>query len=164
MVVIAHELHHPQQAFAYRVWDNDLQTSLVYATDHEHGTDSDLSLAAFSRNADLFLFDTTYTSEVYDSGRHGWGHSTARRGAEIAEMAQVKQFGLFHHDPDSTDTMLKSSLLVEGQKYFPASFLCKEGQRITLRADLSAEDLPLASGSDAPARRTQQGRRRKLNG
>jgi len=164
MVVIAHELCHPQQAFAYRVWDNDLQTSLVYATDHEHGTDSDLSLAAFSRNTDLFLFDTTYTSEVYDSGRQGWGHSTARRGAEIAEMAQVKLFGLFHHDPDSTDAMLKNSLLVEGQKYFPASFLCKEGQKLTLSAEVSADELPLAAGSDSPMRRSQQSRRRKLNG
>lgn len=164
MIVIAHELHHPQQAFAYRVWDNDLQSSLVYATDHEHGTDSDLSLAAFSRNADLFLFDTTYTSDVYDSGRQGWGHSTARRGAEIAEMAQVKQFGLFHHDPDSTDAMLKSSLLVEGQKYFPASFLCKEGQTVTLKAEDALGELLLASGSDTQGRRPQQNRRRKHNG
>lgn len=164
MVVIAHELHHPQQAFAYRVWDNDLQTSLVYATDHEHGTDSDLSLAAFSRNTDLFLFDTTYTTEVYDAGRQGWGHSTARRGAEIAEMAQVKQFGLFHHDPDSTDAMLKGSLLVEGQKYFPSSFLCKEGQTLTLKGELTSQDLPMAAGSDTSMRRSQPNRRRKLNG
>lgn len=164
MVVIAHELHHPQQAFAYRVWDSDLQTSIVYATDHEHGTDSDLSLAAFSRNTDLFLFDTTYTSDVYDSGRQGWGHSTARRGAEIAEMAQVRRFGLFHHDPDSTDSMLKNSLLVEGRKYFPASFLCKEGQTLKLKPDSPAEDLPLAAGFDIRERRSQQSRRRKPNG
>lgn len=164
MVVIAHELHHPQQALAYRVWDTDLQTSLVYATDHEHGTDSDLSLAAFSRNTDLFLFDTTYTSEVYDSGRQGWGHSTARRGAEIAEMAQVKYFGLFHHDPDSTDTMLKNSLLAEGQKYFPASFLCKEGQSLRIGPDSLANELPLASGGEAHGRRALQSRRKKLNG
>lgn len=164
LVVIAHDLFHPQQAVAYRVWDHDLRVSMVYATDHEHGTDSDLSLAAFSRNTDLFLFDTTYTDEVYQNGRAGWGHSTARRGAEIAAMAEVRSFGLFHHDPDATDQQLKSKLLPEALNFFPASFLCKEGDSLELKV-LSAEDqLPMVVGGGTPLRRTLLSKRRKISG
>lgn len=164
LVVIAHDLHHPQQAVAYRVWDHDLSVSMVYATDHEHGTDSDLSLAAFSRNTDLLLFDTTYTDEVYHNGKVGWGHSTARRGAEIAAMAEVRSFGLFHHDPDSTDQMLRTKLLPEALSSFPASFLCKERDVLDLRS-LSAEDqLPMAVGGGTPLRRTLLSKRRKISG
>jgi phosphoribosyl 1,2-cyclic phosphodiesterase len=164
LIAIAHELFHPQQALAYRVWDQDLRASVVYATDHEHGTDADLSLAAFSRNADLFLFDTTYTDEVYQSSRKGWGHSTARRGAEIAAMAEVKSFGLFHHDPDATDRLLKSKLLPEAINYFPSSFLCREGETIALTGETSQETLPMAVGGGTPIRRTLLSKRRKISG
>jgi phosphoribosyl 1,2-cyclic phosphodiesterase len=164
LVVIAHDLHHPQQAIAYRVWDHDLSVSMVYATDHEHGTDSDLSLAAFSRNTDLLLFDTTYTDEVYQSSRVGWGHSTARRGAEIAAMAEVRSFGLFHHDPDATDQQLMSKLLPEALSYFPASFLCREGDNLSLRNIPAEEQLPMAVGGGTPQRRTLLSKRRKISG
>lgn len=164
MVVIAHDLHHPQQAIAYRVWDHDLRVSVVYATDHEHGTDADLSLAAFSRNTNLFLFDTTYTDEAYQNGRVGWGHSTARRGAEIAAMAEVRSFGLFHHDPDATDQDLRSKLLPEALAHFPSSFLCRESESIVLNS-LAAEDhLPMAVGGGTPIRRTLLSKRRKISG
>lgn len=164
LIAIAHELFHPQQAIAYRVWDKDLRASVVYATDHEHGTDADLSLAAFSRNADLFLFDTTYTDEVYQASRKGWGHSTARRGAEIAAMAEVRKFGLFHHDPDATDHLLKTKLLPEAMNYFPSSFLCCEGETISLTGDAAMEPLPMAVGGGTPIRRTLLSKRRKISG
>jgi len=164
LVVIAHELFHPQQAYAYRIWDQDLSMSVVYATDHEHGTDADLSLAAFSRNANLFLFDTTYTDEIYLAGKKGWGHSTARRGAEIAAMAEVKSFGLFHHDPDASDQILKAKLLPEALSYFPSSFLCKEGDVVTLFANSLEEHLPMAVGGGTPIRRTLLSKRRKISG
>ncbi|NBW80395.1 hypothetical protein EBR21_01450, partial [bacterium] len=164
MVVIAHDLHHPQQAVAYRVWDHDLRVSMVYATDHEHGTDADLSLGAFSRNTDLFLFDTTYTDELYLNGRVGWGHSTALRGAEIAAMAEVRSLGLFHHDPDATDQDLRSKLLPEALTQFPASFLSKEGETIVLNSLAPDEQLPMAVGGGTPIRRTLLSKRRKISG
>lgn len=164
LVVVAHELHHPQHALAYRVWNRDLTVSTVYATDHEHGTMTDLSLAAFSRNTDLFVFDTTYTEEVYLQGRKGWGHSTARRGAEIAAMAEVKLFGLFHHDPDASDQTLKTKLLPEALSYFPSSFLCREGESIQLKAVPNEEQLPMVVGGSSPIRRTLLSKRRKISG
>lgn len=164
LVVIGHDLHHPQQAIAYRVWDKDLRVSAVYATDHEHGTDADFSLAAFSRNANLFLFDTTYTDELYQNGRMGWGHSTARRGAEIAAMAEVKSFGLFHHDPDATDSQLKTKLLPEALACFPSSFLCREGEIMELSATSADEQLPMVVGGGTPIRRTLLSKRRKISG
>jgi phosphoribosyl 1,2-cyclic phosphodiesterase len=164
LIIVAHELNHPQQSVAYRVWDHDLSTSVVYATDHEHGTDSDLSLAAFARNANLLLFDTTYTDDVYEAGKKNWGHATARSGAEIAAMAEVKAFGLFHHDPDSTDALLQSKLLPEALAYFPASFLCKEGQTILLNSQIPDEQLPMVVGGGSPIRRTLLSKRRKISG
>jgi len=164
LVIVAHELNHPQQAIAYRVWDKDLSTSVVYATDHEHGTDSDLSLAAFARNSNLLLFDTTYTDEIYEAGKKNWGHATARSGAEIAAMAEVKAFGLFHHDPDSTDAILQSKLLPEALAYFPLSFLCKEGQTISLASQMPDEQLPMVVGGGSPIRRTLLSKRRKISG
>jgi ribonuclease BN (tRNA processing enzyme) len=123
-----------------------------------------LSLAAFSRNTNLFLFDTTYTDEVYQNGRVGWGHSTARRGAEIAAMAEVRSFGLFHHDPDATDQDLRSKLLPEALAHFPSSFLCRESESIVLNS-LAAEDhLPMAVGGGTPIRRTLLSKRRKISG
>lgn len=164
LVVTAQELCHPQQALAYRVWNKDLTTSVVYATDHEQGTEADVALATFARDADLLLFDTTYTDEVYQKSRRGWGHSTARRGGEIATMANVRQFGLFHHDPDSTDEILKTSLLPEALAYFPATFLCQEGAHLTLGEHMPENQLLLAAGGGSPIRRTLLSKRRKISG
>ena len=164
MIVTAHHLNHPQQSLAYRVWDKNLNVSAVYATDHEHGTDADNSLVGFSKDAHLLLLDTTYTDEIYCQGRIGWGHSTARRGAELAGLANVGSFGLFHHDPDASDDFLKNRLLPEALACFPGSFLCKEGDSVRLSSELSEKNLPLVLGGATPIRRTLVSKRRKISG
>lgn len=125
------QLNHPQDAIASRVWSFDKSTSVVYATDHEHGTTRDASLISFSQGATLLLYDSTYTESEF--GRYaGWGHSTPAAGARIAKEAGVAAYGLFHHDPESSDSDLESSLLPEAKRIFRRSFLAVENQTICL--------------------------------
>lgn len=126
-------LHHPQQAVGFRVWSADVATSLVYATDHEHGTPADEALVEFCRDTTLFLYDSTFSQESYPKFV-GWGHSTAFKGAQFAQMAGARSFGLFHHDPDAPDDLLERALLPEARRIFPASFLSREGDVLHMAA------------------------------
>jgi phosphoribosyl 1,2-cyclic phosphodiesterase len=125
------ELHHPQQAVGFRVWSPDKSTSMVYATDHEHGSDKDQGLIEFISDTTLFLFDSTFTDSNY-SKHLGWGHSTGSVGAQFAKKAQAKAYGLFHHDPDACDAQLENGLLPEAQNIFESSFLTREGDTLHL--------------------------------
>jgi phosphoribosyl 1,2-cyclic phosphodiesterase len=59
-------------------------------------------LLAFVRNADLMLFDSTYTTEEYERCR-GWGHSPVEYAVEVAARAGVRRLGLYHYDPIRED-------------------------------------------------------------
>lgn len=124
-------LNHPQDAVAFRVWSLDNEISVVYATDHEHGSEVDQELVDFSREASLLLYDSTYAEAGFQ--RYvGWGHSTPTAGATIAAAANVCAYGLFHHDPESSDADLESYLLPEAKRVFRHSFLTVENQTICL--------------------------------
>jgi phosphoribosyl 1,2-cyclic phosphodiesterase len=125
-------LNHPQGALAFRVWDPSESYSLVYATDHEHGTKKDNTLIKFSQNATLLVMDSTYCDELYQNHK-GWGHSTAKAVSEIANSAKVENLGLFHHNPDLTDTELENTILKEAAMLYPRAFLCKERHPLSLR-------------------------------
>ncbi len=125
------KLNHPQDAIAFRVWNKSETTSVVYATDHEHGTARDSELISFAHNASVFLYDSTYSELAYPN-HIGWGHSTAFQGARIARDADVKAYGLFHHDPFASDEQLETTLLPEARKIFPNSFLCSESSELNL--------------------------------
>ena len=125
-------LNHPQESIAYRIWDWEKKTSVVYATDHEHGTKKDKELEKFIFNTDLFIFDSTYSEDIYKNHK-GWGHSTAKFGAEISARAKVLAYYIFHHDPSSTDDYLENQILPEAQKYFKNSYLSKQHQSLSVQ-------------------------------
>jgi phosphoribosyl 1,2-cyclic phosphodiesterase len=127
------ELNHPQQALGFRIFSPDGSSSVSYITDHEHGTRTDDALVSFVHQTDLFLFDTTYSQEVYEAKHVGWGHSSATKGALFAQNAQVAAYGLFHHDPDASDTFLEQVMLPEAQKIFSGSFLCREKESFDVK-------------------------------
>ena len=154
------QLNHPQQAIGFRIWSPDLETSVVYATDHEHGTSKDDELCEFAEKATLLLYDTTFCQQDYQQNFLGWGHSTALRGAQIAEKSAAKWLGLFHHDPDATDASLEKLLLPEAKLNFENSFLCQEGTTLNLNllaengiASAVVENLPSAAGPHAKNRK-----------
>ena len=123
-------LNHPQKALGFRIHSPDGASSVSYITDHEHGTHIDDSLIQFIHGTDLFLFDTTYDQETYLEKHVGWGHSSAAKGAQFAREGRVGSYGLFHHDPEGSDSHLEQVVLAEAKKTFPASFLCKEGETL----------------------------------
>ena len=60
-------------------------------------------LVKFAAGADLFIFDTAYTYEMYKAGRQGWGHSYPEYAVDIAMRAGAKRLALTHYDPLETD-------------------------------------------------------------
>lgn len=141
-------LNHPQESLAFRVWSDDGQTSVVYATDHEHGTKTDASLTQFSKNTDLFIFDSTYTEVTYQKAK-GFGHSTAKQGARLAKEAAVGAYAIFHHDPSSSDDYLEKNVLREAQEVFSRSFLSCEGQTLYVQ-QLQYTDLKNLNSKSGP--------------
>ena len=94
-------LHHPGGATGFRIEYGG--RAVVYLTDNEgRREDRDKALVAFARDADLVIYDTTYTEDEIGE-KKGWGHSTWRDGMRLADAAGVKTFCLFHHAPEHDD-------------------------------------------------------------
>ena len=101
--------------------------SLVYATDYEHEEQTFSKLIAFSRDADLLLYDAQYTEREYPAFR-GFGHSTAEKALELRERSGAKRLLLIHHAPTSTDAVLleREKELPEGVAY------ARQGQVVSI--------------------------------
>lgn len=114
---------HPDPTVGFRI-RADGQT-IAYMPDHEPalGTrelsrETDwLSGYALAHEVDLLLHDAQYTADEYRA-RIGWGHSNMKHALQFAELARVKQFVPFHHDPSHTDAdldLLFAELISEAQ-------------------------------------------------
>lgn len=98
-------LNHPNGGYGYKFMEGD--KTFVFLTDNELGFQHQGGLSRgqyveICRGADLLLHDAQFTEEEYQSTR-GWGHSTMDQATDLAIEANVKSFGLFHHDPDHSD-------------------------------------------------------------
>ncbi len=133
-VVTQARLNHPGGVFAYRVDFGG--HSVVYATDTEHYSCPDRALTTLAEQADVLIYDSTYTPEEYDGrdgGRSavGLGHSTFEQGALIAREAGVRHLVLFHHHPDRNDNDVQN---IEElcRKSFPETTAAREKMTIQL--------------------------------
>jgi phosphoribosyl 1,2-cyclic phosphodiesterase len=122
-------LHHPGGATGYRI---DYGGSAVaYITDIEgRENDRDKALVAFVRNADLVIYDTTYTEDEIDE-KKGWGHSTWQDGMRLADAAGAKTFCLFHHAPEHDDDAM-DAMLAQARAARPGTIAAMEGEVIRL--------------------------------
>ncbi|MBQ1547998.1 MAG: MBL fold metallo-hydrolase [Lachnospiraceae bacterium] len=120
--------NHPGGSTMYRI-DFDGK-SLVYASDYEHSEESDKKLIDFSRDADLLIYDGSYTEEEYEKCK-GFGHSTPEHGAFIAKEANIKRLLITHHAPDHTDEALRN-MERSLKETFPDSSFARIGERIEL--------------------------------
>jgi len=98
-------LKHPNGGYGYKFVEGD--KTFVFLTDNELGFDHpgglpDSEYVKICRNADLLLHDGQFTVEEYRNTR-GWGHSTFPAATDLAIAAEVKHFGIFHHDPRHLD-------------------------------------------------------------
>ena len=109
--IISQLVIHPNPTVGYRIALNG--KTVTYLPDHEPM----LGAPSFPRSpewtsgydlakgADLLIHDTQYTPEEYQT-RIGFGHSNMRQAFEFAELANVKHFVPFHHDPAHSDDQL----------------------------------------------------------
>ncbi|TVU54359.1 MAG: MBL fold metallo-hydrolase [Arthrospira sp. PLM2.Bin9] len=126
-------LNHPNMAIGYRVTWQD--RTAVYCSDTEHFIDRfDNNVLHLARDADLLIYDATYTNEEYHDHKCpkiGWGHSTWEVGVEIAKKAGVKQIAMYQHDPSHDDDFL-DRVQLELKAAFPHGVVAREGMVITL--------------------------------
>jgi phosphoribosyl 1,2-cyclic phosphodiesterase len=120
-------LNHPQGCQGYRLRHGS--STLVYASDHEHGDPrSDRLLLEAADGADTLVFDAQYTPSEYDT-RRGWGHSSWLDATRVARQAGVRRLILFHHDPTHDDTGMRQ-ILLEARQEFSETSIATEGEDI----------------------------------
>ncbi len=122
-------LDHPDGCSGYRLEHNGKVFSLISDTEGFPGK-RDPELTSLARNADLIVYDATFTEEELAT-RAGWGHSTWVRGIRLAEAANARQLCLFHHDPSHDDDFM-DLLAVEANDARPGTITAREGQIIDL--------------------------------
>jgi phosphoribosyl 1,2-cyclic phosphodiesterase len=122
-------LDHPDGASGYRLEHGGHVFSLLSDTEGFPGK-RDKDLVTLARDADLIVYDATFSEEEIAS-RHGWGHSTWVRGIRLAEEASAKQLCLFHHDPSHDDDYM-DMLAAEANDTRPGTIVAREGQIIDI--------------------------------
>jgi phosphoribosyl 1,2-cyclic phosphodiesterase len=126
-------LNHPGEAIGYRV--NWRDYAVAYITDTEHYPDRlDDNVLFLARNANVLIYDATYTDEEYASEKSpkvGWGHSTWQEAVKVAKAANVKKLVIFHHDPLHNDDFL-DRIGEQVAQNFPDSLMAREGLSIQL--------------------------------
>jgi phosphoribosyl 1,2-cyclic phosphodiesterase len=122
--IVTAPLNHPNGATGYRLEYGG--KSVAYITDTEHRVgQSDPNVLKLMHRADIVIYDCMYTDEEYPRHRH-WGHSTWEEGVRLAEEARVKQFVIFHHDPNHTDAMM-DQIAADAARVRPGTIVAHEG-------------------------------------
>ena len=103
----------------------------VYATDTEHkpGHPNE-ALIDFMREADMAIYDCTFDDSEFEQ-KLGWGHSTWQEGVRLAKAAEVKRFGIFHHEPERSDSQL-AEIERKAQADLPVAFVTRDFLEINL--------------------------------
>jgi len=149
IIVETAPLNHPGEAVGYRV--NWRDGAAVYITDTEHFPDRlDENVMWLSRNADILIYDSTYTDEEYHSPnlpKIGWGHSTWQEAVKIAKAANVKTLVIFHHDPAHDDEFL-DRVGEEAAVQFPGALMAREGMVLQVPISMPLpESIPVSEFS-----------------
>lgn len=126
----ARQVNHPQGCLTFRIENNS--KAVLYATDNEPGDPaSGRAIMELARGADLLVFDSQFSWEEIRGPKKGWGHNTWEEGVRICQEAGVRQFVLFHHDPDRNDAAV-DDLEATARARFRNSRAAYEGMEITL--------------------------------
>ena len=122
-------LNHPNGATGYRINSGDKSVCYISDTEHREG-EIDLSIVNFIQGCDLLIYDATYTDEQYPAYK-GWGHSTWQEGMRIAQLANVKKYAIFHHNPDHADEEMKK-IERRAMGLWDHCFVARQGQALIL--------------------------------
>ena len=114
------ELNHPGGSFGTRVTDKETGKTVVYISDHEHGSQKDEPLLEFCADVDLVIWDSSYEDATFAKYK-GWGHSTWQEGLRFAQACGARAIALTHHDATRDDAeAAKIEKLLEGSIGFLA--------------------------------------------
>lgn len=128
--VSTERINHPGGGLAYRFESNNNAVAYVTDTEPLYENKFDSMLAGLVKNADVLIYDATYTPEEYVN-KKGWGHSTWRHGITLANAAAVKKLVLFHHDLDYSDEKLDQIEKIAGKEFRDVK-MAREGMEIEL--------------------------------
>lgn len=127
--VLPFAVTHPGGACGYRI--DYAGRSVVYITDHEHGDLAlDEQLVGIAANADLLIYDATFTEEEMQT-RRGWGHSTWPAGMRLRDRSGAKLVAFAHHEPLRTDGEL-DRMAVSAASAGVNAFFARQGMCIDL--------------------------------
>lgn len=129
VVVRTGRLNHPGGCVGYRVEWGGRALALVSDTEHQPGR-LDPSVLELIENADLVVYDTTYTDEEMARYR-GFGHSTWQQGVRLCEAAGARRLALFHHDPARTDDQM-DAIESSAKVAFAGAFAARDGLVLAL--------------------------------
>ena len=116
-------LNHPNDATGYRIDYDGKSVCLITDTEHIPGQ-PDQNILGLIEGADLVIYDSTYTEEEFPD-KVGWGHSTWEEGVRLCKAANVKQLGIFHHDPTHDDAFM-DKLAEDAKKAWSGAFVVRE--------------------------------------
>ena len=121
-------LNHPNGATGYRIEYGG--QAICYVTDTEHHEDRpDQNILALIQNADLVIYDSTYTDEEFPKYRN-WGHSTWQEGIRLCEQAGARRLVIFHHDPGHDDSFM-DAVAAAAEAARPGTVVAREGLVLT---------------------------------
>ncbi|MDD5456628.1 MAG: MBL fold metallo-hydrolase [Candidatus Margulisbacteria bacterium] len=98
-------ISHPDGGCGYKI--SEMGKTFILLTDNELGYQHPEGLTLkeyqnFCKDADLLVHDAEFRPEEYE--RHQkWGHSQFEDAVHLAQAANVKSLGLFHHNQDRND-------------------------------------------------------------
>ena len=116
MGVTAKLQRHAGDSYGYR-FEADGR-AVVYTTDSEHKLAEPAetaSIVEFFRNADVVIFDAMYSLAEATTVKADWGHSSNVVGVELCQLADVRHFCMFHHEPANDDEAI-SRVLAETRR------------------------------------------------
>ena len=122
------EVEHPQGALGYRV--DGPSASIAFVTDHEAGTERDVSITRAIRGVDVLVHDAQYAPDEVEI-RRGWGHSTWEGAVDAAEAAEAGKLLLTSLDPRTTDDDADALLALTRQR-FPSTEIAAQGLVVPL--------------------------------
>lgn len=122
------KLNHPDPVYAFRIEIGG--RAIVYATDTEHFSVVDPTLAKLCEGADIVIYDAMYTPEEYPA-KLGWGHSTYAAGAELMRHAGAEMLILFHHDPGRSDDDI-ADIELRARECYENTRAAREGMTLLL--------------------------------
>ena len=96
-------LKHPGGSTGYKLVEKN--SSFIYLCDNEFEEDQRRSLANFSKNADLLVWDGMFTQEEI-AEKKGWGHSSIEQAIDFNKRANCKKILITHHAPSRNDEEL----------------------------------------------------------